>query len=71
MSFPPPYRSGNREWKKLSGIERAARRFGGELLGFKDSVMQIRWPAGVQDYPVVARDGYTEIELQLYYDVQP
>ena len=72
MSFPPPYRSGSREWKTYNGIERAAARFGGKVMGFHDNALVIEWgERGTHNYPAEAGDCCTLIELQLKYDLEP
>lgn len=72
MSYSPPYRSGPREWRTFRGIERAAERLGGKVLGFKDAKLEIEWASGIYYYPVsVDSDGGTRIELQLKYDLEP
>lgn len=72
MSFTPPYRSGNRQWKTLSGLERAVERYQGKFVGFRDCMLVIEWPAGVHEYPVKPDpEGGTRIEMQLEYDLRP
>jgi hypothetical protein len=70
MSCLPPFISGTRTFKTLAGLERAIARFDGELLGFSDGVLRVKWPAGVWEYPITTSvEGGTVIELQLQYDL--
>jgi hypothetical protein len=71
MSFPPPYRSGHREFKTLAGLERAVERFEGKVLSLADGLLRVEWPAGVHEYPLCTHPDHTEVELQLQYDLRP
>lgn len=69
MSYPAPYRTGHRVFKTLAGLERAVERFEGKILGWDHDQLRIEWPSGVHEYPLSTKDGFTEIELQLRYDL--
>lgn len=71
MSYPAPYRSGSREWRTYRGVERAAERFGGKVIGFRDSALVIEWPDGTQEYRVTPESDGTRLDLQLKYDLEP